>query len=71
VTGEPLIQRDDDREETVRNRLSVYHAQTEPLIDYYLEWAASGEPGAPKCRKVDGTGSVEAVREACLAALES
>jgi adenylate kinase len=71
VTGEPLVQRDDDREDTVKRRLAVYHAQTEPLIDYYLKWAASGEPGAPKCRKVDGTGSVEAVRAACLAALES
>ena len=71
VTGEPLIQRDDDREDTVRNRLAVYHAQTEPLVAYYTQWAASGEPGAPKCRKVDGTGSVDATRSACLAALES
>jgi adenylate kinase len=71
LTGEPLIQRDDDREDTVRNRLAVYHAQTEPLVAYYHQWAASGEPGAPKCRKVDGTGSVETTRKACLAALES
>src|SRR5215831_5693169 len=71
LTGEPLIQRDDDREDTVRNRLAVYHAQTEPLVAYYNQWAAGGEPGAPKCRKVDGTGSVEATRQACLAALES
>ena len=71
VTGEPLIQRDDDREDTVRKRLAVYHAQTEPLIDYYSKWAASGEAGAPKARKVDGTASVGATREACLAALKS
>jgi adenylate kinase len=71
VTGEALIQRDDDREQTVRNRLTVYHAQTEPLVAYYSKWAASGEPGAPKCRKVDGTGSVEATRKACLEALAS
>ena len=71
ATGEPLIQRDDDREETVRNRLSVYHAQTEPLVAYYSKWAESGGPGAPKCRKVDGTGSVEVTRQACLAALAS
>jgi adenylate kinase len=71
VTGEALVQRDDDREDTVRNRLAVYHAQTEPLIEYYSKWAANGEAGAPKCRKVDGTGSVEATREACLAALKS
>ena len=69
VTGEPLIQREDDREETVRNRLAVYHAQTEPLVAYYSKWAASGQPGAPKCRKVDGTRSVEAIRQACFAAL--
>ena len=71
VTGEPLIQRDDDREETVKNRLRVYHAQTEPLIDYYSKWARSGDPAAPKSRKVDGTGPVDATRAACLAALES
>ena len=71
VTGEPLIQRDDDREETVKKRLAVYHAQTEPLIDYYSKWAKSGEAGAPKCRKVDGKGSVDATRAACFAALKS
>jgi len=71
VTGEDLIQRDDDREETVRKRLDVYHAQTMPLIEYYATWAASGDARAPKFRKVDGTGSVEAIRDACLAALKS
>lgn len=71
VTGEDLIQRDDDREATVRNRLSVYHAQTEPLISYYSQWGASGDPRAPKHRKVDGLGGVEQVRDASLAALQS
>jgi adenylate kinase len=71
VTGEELIQRDDDREETVRKRLEVYRVQTRPLIAYYSEWSASGDPRAPKCRKVDGMGGVEAVRDACLSALTS
>jgi adenylate kinase len=71
VTGEPLIQRDDDKEATVLNRLAIYHAQTEPLIAYYVNWAAAGDPRAPKYREVDGTKSVEAVREACLAALRA
>jgi adenylate kinase len=69
VSGDPLIQRDDDREETVKKRLAVYHEQTEPLVAYYAKWAASGDPRAPKMRKVDGSGSVEATRAACLAAL--
>ena len=71
VTGEDLIQRADDSEETVRKRLEVYRLQTRPLIAYYSEWAASGDPRAPKCRRVDGLGGVEAVRDACLAALKS
>ena len=71
VTGEPLIQRDDDKEETVKKRLAVYHAQTEPLIAYYTSWAATGDPRAPKYRKVDGMGSVELVRNAVLAALKT
>jgi adenylate kinase len=71
VTGEPLVQREDDKEETVRKRLAVYHTQTEPLIAYYSEWAASGDPQAPKYRRVYGVGSVEAVRGACPAALRS
>ena len=54
VTGEALIQRDDDKEETVCHRLAVYHAQTEPLIAYYAQWGASGDARAPKHRKVDG-----------------
>ena len=71
VTGEDLVQRADDREETVTKRLEVYRAQTMPLIAYYTQWAASGDPRAPKYRKIDGTGDVDAVRAACLAALES
>ena len=69
VTGDDLIQRDDDREETVAKRLAVYHAQTEPLIAYYAKWAATGDANAPKYRKVDGTGSVDAIRQRVLAAL--
>ena len=69
VTGEPLIQREDDKEETVRHRLAVYHAQTKPLVDYSAKWATSGDPRAPRHRRVDGTGSVEAIRDACLAKL--
>jgi len=71
VTGEDLIQRADDSEETVRKRLQVYHLQTQPLIEYYARWEATGDPRAPKYRKVDGQGSVESIRDACLAALIS
>jgi adenylate kinase len=71
VTGEDLIQRDDDREETVKKRLDVYHAQTKPLVEYYERWAASGDARAPKYRRVDGMGSVDAIRAAALAALKS
>jgi len=71
VTGEDLIQRDDDREETVRKRLDVYHAQTKPLVEYYERWVASGDPRAPKYRRVEGMGSVDAIRTAALAALKS
>ena len=71
VTGEALIQRDDDREDTVRKRLQVYHAQTKPLVEYYTRWAASGDARAPRYRRVDGMGSVDAIRTACLAALQS
>ncbi len=70
VTGEPLIQRDDDKEETVRKRLEVYHQQTEALIGYYGKWAESGQPGAPKYRKINGLGKVEDVRDAAFAALK-
>ena len=71
VTGEPLIQRADDCEETVRNRLAVYHAQTEPLVAYYSQWEASGDARAPRYRKVNGLGTVDAIRDACMAALRS
>ncbi|HVF63144.1 MAG TPA: adenylate kinase [Casimicrobiaceae bacterium] len=71
VTGEPLIQRDDDREETVRNRLGVYQAQTRPLVDYYERWAAANDTAAPKMRKVNGVAPVDEVREAVLAALRT
>jgi len=69
VTGEPLIQRDDDQEETVRARLKVYHDQTEPLIQYYTEYAGSTEPGAPKYAKINGVGGVDAIRDQIFAAL--
>src|SRR4029079_2344366 len=64
VTGEDLIQREDDKEETVKHRLSVYHAQTEPLLSYYSTWAATGDPRAPKYRAVNGMAPVDAVRDA-------
>jgi len=70
VTGEPLIQRDDDREETVRKRLEVYRAQTRPLIAYYDKWAATGDPKAPRCREISGTGSVEEIKQRALRALQ-
>jgi len=70
VTGEDLIQRDDDQEETVRKRLAEYHAKTEPLLAYYSEWAASGAPGAPKYVKIAGVGKVEEIRDRIFAALK-
>ncbi|MBW8902071.1 MAG: adenylate kinase [Massilia sp.] len=69
VTGEPLIQRDDDKPETVMKRLSVYHNQTEVLLGYYNKWAQSGLPGAPKYRRITGVGPVEQIRDAAFAAL--
>jgi adenylate kinase len=69
VTGEPLVQRDDDREETVKKRLEVYQAQTRPLVDFYGRWATSGAAGAPKYRKISGQGSVEDIRDRAIAAL--
>ena len=68
-TGEPLIQRDDDQEETVRARLGVYHDQTEPLINYYSTWAASDEAGAPGYVKINGIGKVDEIRDAIFAGL--
>lgn len=69
LTGEDLIQRDDDKEETVRTRLEIYHSQTTQLVDYYSAWAESGDAHAPKYRKIDGSGSVEEVRDRIFAAL--
>lgn len=69
VTGEPLVQRDDDKEETVRKRLQVYQQQTRPLVGYYEQWAASGAPGAPHYRKISGQGSVEEITQRALDAL--
>ncbi len=69
VTGEPLVQREDDREETVRKRIEVYHAQTRPLVDFYGRWAASEAPGAPRYRRISGLGSVETIRNQAIAAL--
>ena len=70
ATGEPLIQRDDDREDTVRKRLEVYHEQTEPLVDYYSKWSTSGGNGAPRYIKIAGIGTVEEIRDRILAALK-
>lgn len=71
VTGEPLVQRDDDHEETVRKRLDVYHAQTEPLIDYYKDWEKTDESAAPKYIRIEGVGKVEAIRDQIYAALDN
>jgi len=69
ATGEALMQRDDDKEETVRNRLDVYHRQTEPLLAYYAKWAAEGNGQAPKYHRIDGIGTVDQVRDRVFAAL--
>ena len=70
VTGEALIQRDDDREETVRKRLDVYHAQTEPLIEYYKNWKNSGDAAAPTYIRIEGVGKVEQIRDSIFSALK-
>ena len=69
VSGEPLVQRADDSEETVKKRLEVYHAQTRPLVDYYKQWADGGDAAAPRYRKIDGSGSVEQITTRALDAL--
>ena len=69
ATGDELIQRDDDREETVRKRLDVYQSQTRPLVDYYSQWAATGDPQAPKYRRISGLGSVDEITARALQAL--
>ena len=70
VTGEPLVQRDDDKEETVRKRLEVYSAQTRPLVDYYSAWAKNDPSAAPRYRVISGIGSVEEITARALTALE-
>lgn len=70
VTGEPLIQRDDDSEATVKKRLEIYHAQTKPLVDYYTRWSESGDPAAPKVRKIAGLGAVEDITARAFDALK-
>jgi adenylate kinase len=69
LTGEPLIQRDDDKEETVKKRLEVYAAQTRPLVEYYSSWARSDAANAPKYRKIDGLGNVDDITARALQAL--
>lgn len=69
VTGEPLVQRDDDKEKTVQKRLQVYHEQTAPLIDYYSKWAASGADRAPKYSVIDGSGGVDEIRRKIVSIL--
>ena len=68
-TGEDLVQREDDQEETVRERLRVYHEQTEPLINYYSTWAESGDDGSPRYVKIDGIGKVDEIRDQIFATL--
>jgi adenylate kinase len=69
LTGQPLIQRADDNEETVKKRIANYHSQTKPLVNYYLGWAASGDKRAPHYVNVYGRGSVEHIRDKIIAAL--
>ena len=69
ATGEDLIQRDDDKEETVRKRLEVYQSQTRPLVDYYSQWAATGDAQAPRYARISGMGTVDEITARALAAL--
>jgi len=69
VTGEDLVQRDDDKEETVKKRLEIYHSQTKPLVDFYGRWSATGDASAPKVRKVSGVGSVDGITAGVFEAL--
>ena len=70
LTLEPLVQRDDDKEETVKQRLAVYHSQTKPLVSFYEKWGAAGDARAPKYRSISGTGTVDQIRDRALAALK-
>jgi adenylate kinase len=69
ITGEDLVQRPDDREETVKQRITIYHSQTKPLINYYMQWAADGDAGAPKYVNIYGRGSVHHIRDKLFATL--
>lgn len=69
VTGEPLIQRDDDQESTVKKRLEIYHSQTKPLVDFYQKWSASGDAAAPRVLTIEGVGSVDTITQRLLQAL--
>ena len=69
VSGEPLVQRDDDKEETVKKRLDIYHSQTKPLVDFYGKWSATGDAKAPKVLKVAGVGSVDDITKSVFEAL--
>ncbi|MCB5190361.1 adenylate kinase [Methylobacillus arboreus] len=69
ITGEDLVQRDDDKEETVAKRLEVYHSQTKPLVNYYSSWASNGGENAPKYVRISGLGEVSKIRESILASL--
>ena len=69
VTGEPLVQREDDKEETVRKRLDVYNSQTRPLVDYYAQWAASGDALAPRYARISGSGAVDEITARVMGAL--
>jgi adenylate kinase len=71
VTGEPLVQRDDDKEETVMKRLQVYASQTRPLVDYYANWAKADPANGPKYRCISGVGTVEEITARALQALSS
>ena len=71
VTGEPLVQRDDDQESTVRRRIEVYHEQTAPVIEYYQQWGEDDPCSAPRVSRIDGLGSLEDVRERVIAALDA
>jgi adenylate kinase len=70
ITGEDLVQRDDDKEETVKKRLEVYHSQTKPLVKYYVDWANSGKAGAPKHVFVNGLGDMNKIKEEIFSALK-
>ncbi len=69
ITGEDLVQRDDDKEATIKKRLDTYHAQTKPLVGFYNDWAAEGGANAPRCAKISGIGTIDEIKERLLAAL--